>query len=87
MSSNQKRSMDCIKDTSFNVGTNNVTIDIKVDSDEFSLGGGKKHLKSDVEQSCWKTGTEEVRITRCSTKSYESRRVVIFDCLGISKGF
>lgn len=53
MSSNQNRSPDYIKDTSFNIGTNNVTINIKVDSDEFSLGGAKKNKESDVKESCW----------------------------------
>lgn len=42
----QKRSNDCFKDTSFNVGANNVAINIKVDSDEFSLGGEKKMWKT-----------------------------------------
>lgn len=39
---------DFLKDTSFNVGTHNITIDIKVDSDEFSLGREK------VCMSMWK---------------------------------
>lgn len=30
-----------IQDTGFNIGTNDVTIDIKVDSNEFSLQGKK----------------------------------------------
>lgn len=51
MSSNQNRSPDYIKDTSFNIGTNNVTINIKVDSDEFSLGGAKNNIKKVMSKS------------------------------------
>lgn len=40
-----KKDSDCTKDTSFNIGTNNVSIDIKVDSDEFSLEGRKANVE------------------------------------------
>lgn len=40
LTTNEKRSSDSLKDTSFDIGTNDVTIDVKVDPDEFSLKGG-----------------------------------------------
>lgn len=39
LTTNEKRSSDSLKDTSFDIGTNNVTIDVEIDPDEFSLKG------------------------------------------------
>lgn len=39
LTTNEKRSSYSLKDTSFDIGTNDVTIDVKVDPDEFSLKG------------------------------------------------
>lgn len=51
---------DSMKDTGFNVGTNDITVDIKVDPDEFSLEGEVKKQKH--EHSRDKTFPKPVKI-------------------------
>lgn len=89
VSSNQMRSNDSMKDTSFNIGTNDVTVDIKVDPDEFSLEEEKKieYLRRDTWNSSVRKQAVDEKSESQDSKSYKSGRVVVFDCLGISKGF
>ncbi len=72
------------KDTGLNIGSNDVTVDVKVYPDKLSLRMNSLYWLV----STFKTlgpFKSQVDFCLCSVHTYESRRIIIFHSLGIAK--